>query len=104
MKIAVLGGDSDTVLGFRLAGVHEAYVFEETPMDVERLRNKLRELIESGGDVGIILITERLAEKIEIPDVKLPIILQVPDKSGSKLGEKALREIVRRAIGVELKR
>ncbi|AMQ18977.1 V-type ATP synthase subunit F [Thermococcus peptonophilus] len=102
MKIAVLG-DSDTVLGFRLAGVHEAYVFEETPMDVERLRNKLRELIESG-DVGIILITERLAEKIEIPDVKLPIILQVPDKSGSKLGEKALREIVRRAIGVELKR
>ncbi|MBP1911819.1 V-type ATP synthase subunit F [Thermococcus stetteri] len=102
MRIAVLG-DSDTVLGFRLAGVHEAYVFEETPMDIERLKNKLRELIERG-DVGIILITERLAEKVEIPDVKLPIILQVPDKSGSKLGEKALREIVRRAIGVELKR
>lgn len=102
MKIAVLG-DSDTVLGFRLAGVHEAYIFEETPIDIERLRNKLRELIERG-DVGVILITERLAEKVEIPDVKLPIILQVPDKSGSKLGEKALREIVRRAIGVELKR
>ncbi|BAD85790.1 archaeal/vacuolar-type H+-ATPase, subunit F [Thermococcus kodakarensis KOD1] len=102
MKIAVLG-DSDTVLGFRLAGVHEAYAFEETPLDIERLKNKLNELIERE-DVGIILITERLAEKVEIPDVKLPIILQVPDKSGSKLGEKALREIVRRAIGVELKR
>jgi V/A-type H+-transporting ATPase subunit F len=102
MKIAVLG-DRDTALGFRLAGAHEVYVFEENPLDIERLRNKLRELVERD-DIGIILITERLAEKVELPDVKLPIILQVPDKFGSRLGEKALREIVRRAIGVELKR
>ncbi|NJE00348.1 V-type ATP synthase subunit F [Thermococcus sp. JdF3] len=102
MKIAVLG-DRDTALGFRLAGAHEVYSFEDTPLEIERLRNKLRELIERG-DVGIILITERFAQKVEIPEVTLPIILQVPDKSGSKLGEEAIKEIVRRAIGVELKR
>ncbi|WP_456367177.1 V-type ATP synthase subunit F [Thermococcus sp.] len=102
MKIAVLG-DKDTALGFRLAGVHEVYAFEQAPLDLERLKNKLNELVERE-DIGIILITESLAEKIELPDVKLPIILQIPDRSGSRLGEKALREIVRRAIGVELKR
>ncbi|WP_297513263.1 V-type ATP synthase subunit F [Thermococcus sp.] len=102
MKIAVLG-DRDTALGFKLAGAHEVYAFEDTPLEMERLRNKLKELIERG-DVGIILITERFAQRVEIPDVTIPIILQVPDKSGSKFGEEALREIVRRAIGVELKR
>ncbi len=102
MKIAVLG-DKDTALGFKLAGAHEVYSFEDTPLEMERLRNKLKELIERG-DVGIILITERFAQRIEMPEVTLPIILQVPDKSGSKLGEEAIKEIVRRAIGVELKR
>jgi V/A-type H+-transporting ATPase subunit F len=102
MKIAVLG-DRDTALGFKLAGAHEVYAFEDSPLEMERLRNKLRELVERG-DIGIILITERFAQRVEIPDVTIPIILQVPDKSGSKFGEEALREIVRRAIGVELKR
>ncbi|CAI1492527.1 MULTISPECIES: V-type ATP synthase subunit F [Thermococcus] len=102
MKIAVLG-DRDTALGFKLAGAHEVYAFEDSPLEMERLRNKLKELVERG-DVGIILITERFAQRIEIPDVTIPIILQVPDRSGSKFGEEALREIVRRAIGVELKR
>ena len=102
MKIAVLG-DRDTALGFKLAGAHEVYAFEDSPLEMERLRNKLRELVERG-DIGIILITEMFAQRVEIPDVTIPIILQVPDKSGSKFGEEALREIVRRAIGVELKR
>jgi len=102
MKIAVLG-DRDTALGFKLAGAHEVYSFEDTPLEMERLKNKLKELIERD-DVGIILITERFAQRVELPDVTIPIILQVPDKSGSKFGEAALREIVRRAIGVELKR
>jgi V/A-type H+-transporting ATPase subunit F len=102
MKIAVLG-DKDTALGFKLAGAHEVYSFEDTPLEMERLRNKLKELVERG-DVGIIFITERFAQRVEIPEVTLPIILQVPDKSGSKLGEEAIKEIVRRAIGVELKR
>ncbi|GAB6100908.1 V-type ATP synthase subunit F [Thermococcus atlanticus] len=102
MRIAVMG-DTDTALGFKLAGVHEVYSFEETALDTERARNKIKELIERQ-DIGIIFITERLAQRIEIPDVTFPIILQVPDKTGSRFGEEQLREIVRKAIGVELKR
>ncbi|ADT84672.1 V-type ATP synthase subunit F [Thermococcus barophilus] len=102
MKI-VLMGDRDTALGFKLAGVHEVYSFEETSLENERAKNKLKELIERE-DVGIILITERLAQRIGIPDVAFPIILQIPDKFGSIFGEEQLREIVRKAIGVELKR
>ncbi|KPU64044.1 V-type ATP synthase subunit F [Thermococcus sp. MV5] len=102
MKIVVLG-DKDTALGFKLAGVHETYSFGDAPLEIERVRNKLRELVERE-DVGVIFITERLAQKVEIPDVTLPIILQIPDKYGSLYGEEQLREIVRRAIGVEIKR
>ncbi|WP_457751464.1 V-type ATP synthase subunit F [Thermococcus sp.] len=102
MKIAVLG-DRDTALGFKLAGIHEVYSFDDTSLDMERLRNKLMELVERG-DIGIILITEKFLQKIEPPDVTFPIILQVPDKSGSRLGEEQIKKIVRRAIGVELKR
>ncbi|AFK21934.1 V-type ATP synthase subunit F [Pyrococcus sp. ST04] len=103
MKVVVMG-DSDTVVGFKLAGVHEVYEFDYSELSIERARNKLRELVERE-DVGIILITERLAEKIgELPEVNLPIILQIPDKFGSIYGEELLKEIVRRAIGVEIKR
>ncbi|ASJ10234.1 V-type ATP synthase subunit F [Thermococcus sp. P6] len=102
MKIAVLG-DRDTALGFKLAGAHEVYSFNDTPTEMERLKNKLKELV-NRDDVGIILITERFAGRIELPDVKVPIIIQVPDKSGSRLGEEAIRRIVRKAIGVEVKR
>ncbi|AEH25239.1 V-type ATP synthase subunit F [Pyrococcus yayanosii] len=102
MKIVVIG-DQDTALGFRLAGAHEVYAFDEAPLSIERARNKLKELIERE-DVGIILITERLAEKVGVPDVKFPIILQIPDKFGPVRGEEVLKEIVRRAIGVEIRR
>lgn len=102
MKI-VLMGDTDTTLGFKLAGVHETYAFGESSLETDRARNKLKELIERG-DVGIILITERLAERVGIPEVMFPIILQIPDKFGSIFGEEQLREIVRKAIGVEIKR
>ena len=102
MKIAVLG-DKDTALGFRLAGAHEVYSFDDTPLDMERLRNKLKELVERD-DIGIILITERFVGKVELPEVTVPIILQVPDKSGSRFGEEQMKKIVRRAIGVEIKR
>ncbi|AEC51751.1 V-type ATP synthase subunit F [Pyrococcus sp. NA2] len=103
MKIVVMG-DPDTVTGFRLAGIHEAYEFDFSDLSIERARNKLRELIERD-DIGIILITERLAQKIgEIPQVNLPIILQIPDKFGSIYGEELLREIVRKAVGIEIRR
>ncbi|BAA31103.1 V-type ATP synthase subunit F [Pyrococcus horikoshii] len=103
MKVVIMG-DSDTVVGFRLAGIHEAYEFDLSELSIERARNKLKELVERD-DVGIILITERLAQKIgELPQVNLPIILQIPDKFGSIYGEELLREIVRRAVGIEVKR
>lgn len=61
MKVVIMG-DSDTVVGFRLAGIHEAYEFDLSELSIERARNKLKELVERD-DVGIILITERLAQK-----------------------------------------
>lgn len=72
MKIVVFG-DSDIVFGFCFVGVYEVYVFEEILLDIERFKNKFNEFIERE-DVGIILIIERLVEKVEIFDVKFFII------------------------------
>ncbi|NPA47425.1 MAG: V-type ATP synthase subunit F [Thermococci archaeon] len=98
MKIAVVG-DTDTVLGFKLAGVHETFEVS-SPSEAREVLNELvgRE------DIALILITDSLASELELPDVRLPIILTVPDRWSEGKGEARLMEIVRRAIGVEIKR
>ncbi len=98
VKIAVIG-DGDTVLGFRLAGVHEAFE-AYSPSEAEKILSKLLER----EDVALILITDSLASGMKLPDVRFPIILTVPDRKSEGKGEERLMEIVRRAIGVEIKR
>jgi V/A-type H+-transporting ATPase subunit F len=101
-KISVIG-DPDTVIGFGLAGIGDVREVKE-----EEIELFLEELSES----MIIIITERIAEKIrsridEIESKKkgvTPIIIEVPDKSGKIVKEvDPLRELIRRAIGVEMK-
>jgi V/A-type H+-transporting ATPase subunit F len=101
-KIAIIG-DTDTVVGFRLAGILKS----NTPSDATSAR---RTLLEFSGDpdVSIVIITERYAEEIretieEQSQRPYPVIVEIPDKRGH-LAEKEspLRRLVKRAIGVEL--
>ncbi len=101
-KIAVIG-DTDTVIGFRLAGILKATVSS----DNTTTRRALNEYAQDQ-EVALVIINERLAEQVrntieEITTKPYPVIVEIPDKRG-RLEEKEnpLRRLVKRAIGVEL--
>ncbi|KYO65484.1 V-type ATP synthase subunit F [Thermovenabulum gondwanense] len=102
MKMFVISDSSDTITGFRLAGIEGKYIEEgqEVLEEIERLR-KIEE-------TGIIIITESLAEKVknEIGRMKLskdyPVILEVPDRHGSIRPKDFLTRYIKEAIGVKI--
>ena len=82
MKIAAFC-DQDTAMGLRLAGIKQTYITNE---DEIQQRNQI---IESS-DLGILLITEEIVEKLgkNLKEFRLrndiPIIIEIPDKKGRK--------------------
>jgi V/A-type H+-transporting ATPase subunit F len=101
-QIAVIG-DRDTVTGFHMAGIHECYV-PEGPQDArEHLLDYFRD-----PNTGLILITEPIAQSIEdtiieLSEAPVPVILLIPDRNGSTgTYEAVLRELIRRAVGIEI--
>ncbi|MBN2049003.1 MAG: V-type ATP synthase subunit F [Spirochaetales bacterium] len=101
MKYFVIG-DEDTTLGFSLAGVAGERV--ETSAEAENAFD--RAVTEK--EIGIILITERIAELIR-PKVDrylftrdFPLIVEIPDRLGKMPGRPELREMVNQAIGMKL--
>ncbi len=101
-KIAVIG-DRDTVIGFRMAGVTESTV----PQSPAETRQALRSYF-SDPMMGLILITEPLAKKIEdtileLSEAPVPVVLLIPDRRGpTGAYETVLKELVRRAVGIEI--
>lgn len=95
-------GDSATVIGFKLAGVAEAYVAEGR--DAER---KLVELLDRE-NAGIIITNEgllaqldwRLKRKIEA--LAKPVVVGVPDKFGPSAQAESLAALIKRALGFEI--
>jgi len=95
-------GDEDTVLGFSLAGVEGKVV-----SGPDEAREALREAL-SDPDIGIIIISERIAWEIReevdryIYTLSFPLIIEVPDRKGPVEWRKSIREMVRAAVGVSL--
>jgi V/A-type H+-transporting ATPase subunit F len=116
ISVAVIG-DSDTAMGFRLAGVKDVYEYRydgdgnrAVTNDGEDAARILDELVKE--NIAIIIVNERFAaknkEKIrEINSKKkgvTPIIVEVPDKKGPI--EKEIDEIgrlIKRAVGIVIK-
>ncbi|MHA1959210.1 MAG: V-type ATP synthase subunit F [Candidatus Thorarchaeota archaeon] len=101
-KIAAIG-DRDTVTGFRMVGVQECAI----PKSPEETRSFLLEYFRNPG-IGLILITEPLAKEaedtiMELSEAPVPVILLVPDRHGSTGAyEAVLKELIRRAVGIEI--
>jgi V/A-type H+-transporting ATPase subunit F len=93
-------GDSETVLGFRLAGVHGRIV--ESPEETEAA---LTELFSQEG-IGIILIPERVAESVRnvvdryLYTTSFPLIIEIPDRLGPLEGRGSIRDMIRNAVGI----
>jgi V/A-type H+-transporting ATPase subunit F len=101
-KIAVIG-DRDTVTGFRLVGVSESGIPKSSMETRELLYDYFRD-----PRMGLIIITEPLAEEVEDTIVELsqspvPVILLIPDRRGTTGAyEVVLKELIRRAVGIEI--
>lgn len=107
MKIASIS-DPMTATGLKLAGVggaHEAGSWEEAEKIFEQLLGE--------PEMGIIIITETLAEKMdeklsrfrEDKEGVTPVIIEIPDKGGPMPERReAIDKIVKRAVGVTVER
>jgi V/A-type H+-transporting ATPase subunit F len=101
MKYAIIG-DEDTVLGFEMVGVSGKIVH-----DAEEAQRAF-DLLLADRDVGIVIITERVADMMRATvdkylfTVSFPLIVEIPDRTGRAPGRPGIRETVNTAIGIRL--
>ena len=102
-KIAIVG-DRDTVTGFRMVGVRESII----PTNPDETRKALLDYFRDP-QMGLIIITEPLAMEVEdtileLSEAPVPVILLIPDRQGTTGAyETVLKELIRRAVGIEIK-
>jgi len=101
MKIAAIC-DNDTAVGLRLAGLQELYVPDD---DAVKTWNQLSER----DDIGIVFITEKIAEDIgkHLKEYRIrnniPIVVEIPDKKGRKKDHlDFVSHLIKKAVGVEI--
>lgn len=102
-KMAYIG-NAQLSLGFKMAGITESYVAQETG----EVESRLRELL-AKQDIGIIVITSSVRRQVRdrklsdaIATSLLPLIVEVPEQGESVTEEDTLRAMIRRALGIDI--
>lgn len=101
MKLAAVC-DRDTAAGFRLAGIHELFVPNGEPV-------KMLDEIAERTDIGVVFITEKIAEDVSkyLKDFRIqydtPIIVEIPDKTG-RMKDHAdfVSHLIKKAVGIDI--
>ena len=100
--IAIMA-DPDTVTGFMLGGIKSGFPVHNT----EESKTTLKQLVDDG--FSIIITTEAIGDELREDITKYtssalpPMIIEVPDKSGSHKRETdPMNELIKRVIGVEM--
>lgn len=102
MKMYLISDNIDTSLGMRLAGVEGSVVH-----DIEKAEESLEHALKDK-EIGIILVTERVANMIKekISEVKLtyktPLVIEIPDRHGSGRNKDSIANYLRDALGVNV--
>ena len=102
MKVFILSDNTHTLTGMRLSGVEGVVVHEREEILTELARVKEKR------DIGILLITELLAERIQLELNKmklshsLPIIVEIPDRHGPRRPPDFLTRYIRESIGLKI--
>lgn len=102
MKMYLISDNVDTQTGMRLAGI-EGCVVHET----EEVRRELERAVKDE-NIGIVLLTEKLGKLVPdyVRDLKLklaqPLIVEIPDRHGSRDIADSINKHVREAIGLRL--
>jgi len=101
MRYSIIG-DEDTVLGFGIVGVPGTVVTNSG-----QAQRAFQALLEDK-ETGIIIITERTADMIRpIVDkylftVNFPLVVEIPDRNGTKPGRPGFKEMINMAIGIKI--
>ncbi|HPU22045.1 MAG TPA: V-type ATP synthase subunit F [Thermoclostridium caenicola] len=102
MRMFLISDNVDTRTGMRLAGIEGVVVHER-----REIEDALNAAIQDES-IGIILITELLAERVEdlIRDYKLnrskPLIVEIPDRHGTRRPADYIMRYVNEAIGLKV--
>lgn len=102
MKVFMISDNTDTLTGMRLSGVEGVVVHER-----EEILKELAKVKEKR-DIGILLITELLVERVqlELNEMKLsrslPIIVEIPDRHGTRRPPDFLTRYIRESIGLKI--
>ncbi len=102
MKFFLLSDNVDTLTGMRLAGIKGVLVHER-----EEVLAALEEVC-GRKDVGILLVTELLAEKVaeELKSVRLdstkPIVTIIPDRHGERRRSDYITNYIKESIGLKI--
>jgi V/A-type H+-transporting ATPase subunit F len=102
VKAYLISDNHDTLVGMRLAGVEGVVVHGYDEASVAMSAALARK------DVAIIAVTEKIAELL--PETvqrlrehgELPIVVEIPDRHGTKRSPDFLTKYVRDAIGVKM--
>jgi V/A-type H+-transporting ATPase subunit F len=102
-EIAVVG-DVETATGFALAGVRHVYIHERKDETLAKFDDLL-----ANENMGLIITTHSIAGELD-PEFKekmrrkklLPVVLKVPDKSGTVPEVDELYELIKRTVGTEV--
>ncbi len=103
MKFFLISDNIDTQIGMRLVGVKGVVVHEK-----EEVLSLLNE-VERRKDVGIILMTEKIAALVPAAvhrlrtSKSLPLLTIIPDRHGTQRPKDFITRYVREAIGVKVK-
>ena len=101
MKFAIVG-DEDAVMGFGIVGV-----VGRVATNAEEARHAF-EALRQDRDIGVVLITERLADMIRslvdphMMSASFPLIVEIPDRKGPIPGRAGIRAMANAAIGIKL--
>lgn len=101
MKSFLISDNRDTFVAMRLAGIEGVIVHERDEI--------LRELEKAmaNKDIGIIIITELILEKVhdEIMDIKLrkkyPLIVEIPDRHGQRRDKDYITKYINDSLGLK---
>lgn len=101
MKFKLVSDSHDALTGMRLAGIEGVFVKDAQEAEIE-----INKCIDDE-DIGIVLITERLAASCAelIDSIKLgrsrPLIVTIPRSKRSQVDDNIMR-YVREAIGIKI--
>ncbi len=100
-KIIVVG-DAPLVMGFRLSGIVDALQVTDTTFQKEL------ESVLAKPEFGIIITNERLLGTIDwrlkkkLDSIAYPVIIPMPDYSGTSTEGDEIRGLIKRALGFDL--